>query len=59
MGAMIDDPKTVGKRLKNLREALGFTSQVAFAKELGIKRSSQDANFSVDLFANRELPCFP
>ncbi|MGE0579350.1 MAG: helix-turn-helix domain-containing protein [Reyranella sp.] len=40
MGAMIDDPKTVGKRLKNLREALGFTSQVAFAKELGIKRNT-------------------
>lgn len=37
---MIDDPKIVAKRLKNLREALGFKSQVAFAEELGMKRNT-------------------
>lgn len=37
---MIDEPKIVAKRLKNLREALGFTSQVAFANELGIGRNT-------------------
>ncbi|WP_239629832.1 helix-turn-helix transcriptional regulator [Bradyrhizobium sp. I71] len=40
ISAMIDDPKTIAKRLKNLREALGFDSQVAFAKELGIGRNT-------------------
>lgn len=37
---MIDDPKIVAKRLKNLREALGFKSQVSFATELGIGRNT-------------------
>lgn len=40
MSAMIDDPKIIAKRLKNLREALGFATQVAFANELGIERST-------------------
>lgn len=37
---MIDDPKIVGQRLKNLREALGFSTQVAFARELGIEKNT-------------------
>jgi DNA-binding XRE family transcriptional regulator len=37
---MIDDPKVVGARLKNLREALGIPTQVAFAKELGIEKNT-------------------
>ncbi len=37
---MIDDPKAIGKRLKNLRLALGFPTQVAFANELGIERNT-------------------
>lgn len=37
---MIDDPKTVAKRLKHLREALGFPTQAAFANELGIERNT-------------------
>lgn len=37
---MIDDPKVVGKRLKNLREALGMSTQVAFAEELGIEKNT-------------------
>jgi DNA-binding XRE family transcriptional regulator len=40
ISAMIDNPKIVAKRLKHLREALGFESQVAFAKELGIGRNT-------------------
>lgn len=38
--AMIDDPKIVAKRLKNLRLALGFPTQVAFAEELGIEKNT-------------------
>lgn len=37
---MIDDAKVIGKRLKNLRLALGFSTQVAFANELGIERNT-------------------
>lgn len=37
---MIDDPKIVAKRLKNLREALGISTQAAFANELGIERNT-------------------
>lgn len=37
---MIDDPKIVSKRLKNLRLALGFTTQVAFADHLGIEKNT-------------------
>lgn len=40
IGPMIDDPKIVAKRLKNLREALGISTQVAFAKELGIEKNT-------------------
>lgn len=40
MGTMIDDPKIVAKRLKNLREALGMPTQVSFAKELGIEKNT-------------------
>lgn len=37
---MIDSPKVIGKRLKNLREALGIKTQVAFAGELGIEKNT-------------------
>lgn len=40
ISAMIDDPKIVAKRLKHLREALGFATQAAFANELGIERNT-------------------
>lgn len=40
IGGMIDNPKIIGKRLKNLREALGFKTQVAFAEEIGIERNT-------------------
>lgn len=37
---MIDEPELIAKRLKNLRKALGFPSQIAFATELGIERNT-------------------
>jgi DNA-binding XRE family transcriptional regulator len=40
ISTMIDEPKIIANRLRLLREALGFESQVAFAKELGIKRNT-------------------
>jgi transcriptional regulator with XRE-family HTH domain len=37
---MIDPPKVVGKRLRSLRLALGFRTQVAFAKEIGVEKNT-------------------
>lgn len=37
---MIDPPKVIGKRLENLRDALGFKTQVAFAAEIGVERNT-------------------
>lgn len=37
---MIDPAKVIGNRLRNLREALGFDTQVAFAAELGIEKNT-------------------
>lgn len=37
---MTDDPKAIGKRLKHLRLALGFPTQIAFAEELGIEKNT-------------------
>lgn len=40
IGSMIDPPKIVAKRLKNLRVALGIKTQVEFARELGIEKNT-------------------
>lgn len=40
MVGMIDPPKVIANRLKALRIALGFQTQVAFAAELGIEKST-------------------
>lgn len=37
---MIDDPKIIAKRLKKLRVALGFKTQVAFSDYLGIEKNT-------------------
>lgn len=37
---MIDSAKTIGNRLKNLREALEFKTQVSFADELGMEKNT-------------------
>ena len=37
---MIDDPKIIGRRLKSLREALGFRTQVDFAKKIGVEKNT-------------------
>ena len=37
---MIDPPKVIGKRLKSLRLALGYKTQVAFAASLGIEKNT-------------------
>jgi transcriptional regulator with XRE-family HTH domain len=40
IGAVIDDPKIVGARLKALRLELGYKSQTAFAEKLGIEKNT-------------------
>ena len=37
---MVDHPKVVGRRLKSLREALDFKTQVAFAEEIGVEKNT-------------------
>jgi len=37
---MIDPPETIGPRLKALRKALGYKSQVAFAKSIGVEKNT-------------------
>jgi DNA-binding XRE family transcriptional regulator len=40
IGSMTDDPKIIGQRLKALRLALDFHSQVAFAAEIGVEKNT-------------------
>lgn len=37
---MIDPPDVIGRRLEDLRVALGFKTQVSFAEALGIDKST-------------------
>ena len=37
---MIDPPEIMGPRLKRLRLALGFRTQVEFAKKIGIEKNT-------------------
>jgi transcriptional regulator with XRE-family HTH domain len=37
---MIDPPEKVGQRLKRLRVALGYHTQVAFAAEIGVEKNT-------------------
>lgn len=40
IGGMIDPPEIIGPRLKGVRIALGFKTQAAFAKKLGIEKNT-------------------
>lgn len=40
LGTMIDEPEIIGPRLRALRIALGFHTQVAFATKLGIEKNT-------------------
>ena len=37
---MIDPPEVIGGRLKLLRKALGYNSQVEFAKRIGVEKNT-------------------
>lgn len=39
-GPQTDPPNVIGPRLKALREALGFESQIAFAKKIGVEKNT-------------------
>lgn len=57
IGAMIDPPKIIGKRLEDLRKELGFKTQSAFAEKLGIDKSTYSSIKTGDRNLSFETAC--